>query len=140
MNQNPSESERIALEMQQVRADMHHEVQHLVAHAKTLTDWRHYVKSHPWICVGAAAAVGFLAVPSRKKVIQLDASGVRELGQNQQLVVRVAGNSQPARPSLLGVVAGMAARAAMNGGLALLSQQLSQMTGGHTPQRAKETA
>ncbi len=51
--------------MQDVRQDMGHEVHAVVERAKELSDWRYYVRQHPWICIGSAVALGFLAMPNR---------------------------------------------------------------------------
>lgn len=131
MSQNQTDADMIVREMQQVRSDLQDDVQHLVAQARTLTDWRHYVRTYPWACVGAAAAIGYLVIPARKKVLQLDASGVRALAGQQQLVVRVDGDNRRTS-GLFAALAGMAVRSLMNGGLALVTQQLSQMRGTST--------
>ena len=35
------------------------------ASARSMVDWKHYVKTYPWVCLGAAGALGFLIVPKR---------------------------------------------------------------------------
>jgi len=52
--------------MAQIRHEMHEEVQGAVRGAQSLTDWRSMVANHPWAALGAAAAVGYLAVPHRR--------------------------------------------------------------------------
>jgi hypothetical protein len=59
------EAERIRREMQNVRQEMGHDVHAVVERAKELSDWRYYVRRHPWMCAGSALALGFLAMPSR---------------------------------------------------------------------------
>lgn len=38
--------------------------------AKTLTDWRQHFRAHPLVFCGAAAALGFLLVPRRRRPAQ----------------------------------------------------------------------
>ena len=63
---SPAELSDIQRRMAQIRHDMHEEVQGAVRGAQSLTDWRSMVASHPWAALGAAAAVGYLAVPHRR--------------------------------------------------------------------------
>jgi hypothetical protein len=63
---SPAELSDIQRRMAQIRHDMHQEVQGAVRGAQSLTDWRSMVASHPWAALGAAAAVGYLAVPHRR--------------------------------------------------------------------------
>jgi hypothetical protein len=60
-----SHVEQIAQEMRTVRDELRDDVQSVVGRARTLSDWRHYVRSHPWLFIAAGVAVGFLLVPSR---------------------------------------------------------------------------
>lgn len=59
-------AEAIIARMQQVRLEVGDGVNDIVKSAKALTDWRYYVKSHPWACVGLAVAAGFMLAPKRK--------------------------------------------------------------------------
>jgi hypothetical protein len=38
-------------------------VQEIVEGARVMGMWRHYVRTYPWICLGAALAGGYLIVP-----------------------------------------------------------------------------
>jgi hypothetical protein len=51
--------------MQNIRRNLAAHAEEAVKNARTKFDWRHYVASHPWTAVAAAAAVGFLLVPRR---------------------------------------------------------------------------
>jgi hypothetical protein len=53
--------------MAQVRHELHVEVREVVQGAHSLTDWRSRVRNHPWLTLGAAAAVGYLIVPKRRE-------------------------------------------------------------------------
>lgn len=59
-------AQEIQHEMQQVRDHLGTDVRNLARQAREATDWRHYVRRYPWICLGVAAATGYLIVPQRK--------------------------------------------------------------------------
>lgn len=52
--------------MESVRRTAGEEVETIVQSAKTLSDWRYYVKHHPFLLAGAAAGLGFLLIPRKK--------------------------------------------------------------------------
>jgi hypothetical protein len=62
-----SEADQIRQEMVRVRSELHDDVGDVVASARALTDWKQYVRSYPWICLGLAAAAGYWIVPARRK-------------------------------------------------------------------------
>ncbi|MDX1945033.1 MAG: hypothetical protein SFU86_06470 [Pirellulaceae bacterium] len=115
-------ADEIQRQMRAVRAELREDVQELVASTQVLTAWQSYVRAYPWVCVGAAAAAGYLLIPSKAtRFVQPDATTLRELVQS------VATASQPARgPSLTAMLARMAVGSLLQGGLALLSQHLQQ--------------
>lgn len=129
MNDAARQADDIRREMRQVRSDLGEDVKDIVSQARTLTDWRTYTRTHPWVCLGCAAAIGYLAVPSGHRVLKLDESGVKELARQQKLVVRMEGQDRPQR-GLLGLVAGMAMKSLLNGGLGILTQQLDRIATG----------
>ena len=51
--------------MEEVRCDLDEDVQEIVEGARDMGDWRSYVRSYPWVCLGAAAVAGYLIVPRR---------------------------------------------------------------------------
>ena len=61
-----AEISEIQRRMAQVRHELHAEVREAVQGAQSLTDWRSHVRHHPWLALGAAAAVGYLIVPRRR--------------------------------------------------------------------------
>src|SRR5262245_6588766 len=109
-----TEAEEIQAQMRQVRSELHEDVQEIVAGARTLADWRHYVRSSPWLCIGAAAALGHLVVPSRTVVVRPTAADLLELAKDQKIGINV----NPPRPTLLGTLTGMLASMVVQGGLA----------------------
>jgi hypothetical protein len=51
--------------MRNIRGSLSEHVDEVVKKARREFDWRHYVAKHPWMSLGAAAAVGFFLVPRR---------------------------------------------------------------------------
>jgi hypothetical protein len=59
-----SDAEDIQRQMRSVRSHLSADVNELVENARDMADWRYYVRRYPWASVAAAAAVGFLLVPT----------------------------------------------------------------------------
>lgn len=72
------EADRIRRQMQNVRQDVGDNVKDIVQGARQLSDWRYYVRRHPWACVGSAFAVGFMAMPGPRKSLPADLQKVVE--------------------------------------------------------------
>lgn len=110
-----SEAEQIRQEMVRVRSELHNDVDEVVASARALTDWRQYVRSYPWVCLGVAAAAGYLIVPSRRKPPA--APPKTSAAQTQQAAVE-SGVKAGAAAGVLGTVVStigtFALRSAMN--------------------------
>jgi hypothetical protein len=62
----------------------------MAASARTKVDWRYYVKTYPWVCLGAAAALGFLIVPKRSRATRPDLVPMTEPATTGHLVVKPA--------------------------------------------------
>ena len=120
-----STADTLQRQMQQVRAEMREDVQEMVASARDMADWTYYVRRYPWVCVGAAAGIGYLIVPARRQPpILPDAKDLMELAKQQKIVVKV---EEPRRsPGLLGMLVKMAAGPLLQGGLAILKHQIDQ--------------
>ena len=125
MAETPQQADAIQQQMRQIRAELRADVQDFVAGAREMTDWTYYVRTYPWACLGAAAAIGFLIVPARTPSIQPDMKSLAELARQNQLVVKVD-DAKPKR-GLLAMLAGMVANSLLQGGLAIATQQFDQM-------------
>ena len=62
---NSPETQAIRQRMEEVRCDLDEDVQEIVEGARDMGEWRSYVRTYPWVCLGAALAVGYLIVPRR---------------------------------------------------------------------------
>jgi hypothetical protein len=61
-----SNAKEIVRDMRTVRRELRDDVQDVVGRARTLVDWRHYVRAHPWIFMTVGLAAGFLLAPTRQ--------------------------------------------------------------------------
>jgi hypothetical protein len=104
----------IVKRMQDVRRDVGVNVQGIRDSAKTLSDWRYYVKNHPWMCVGAVAAAGFLLVPGKRKAAPTeDAKELVELLKKHNLnAAPTAAASKGLAATVIGMAAPFVVRAA----------------------------
>lgn len=68
MNEPPLD-DTVRARMQGIRRDIDRDLVDVSASARNMVDWKHYVQAHPWMCLGTAAAVGFLLVPKRSAAI-----------------------------------------------------------------------
>ena len=82
----PRETEEIRQRMEELRCDLDEDVQEIVEGARDMRDWRTYVRSYPWICLGAALAVGYLIVPRRPFGMQPDTKTLAELANQSRLL------------------------------------------------------
>jgi hypothetical protein len=111
--------------MQQFRAEMREDVREMVASARELTDWTWYVRTYPWLCLGAAAAAGYMLIPSRPQAYaKPDFSDLAELARQQKIVVKM--EEPKSSPGLLGTLVRLAAGPLLQGGLAIAKHQLDQ--------------
>jgi hypothetical protein len=91
-----------------------------------LVDWKHYVKTYPWVCLGAAVALGFLIVPKRSRAIRPDLATLTELARTGHLVVKPAPSATGGLiDALLTAVANIAAHKAA----AYLGQSAERLLG-----------
>jgi hypothetical protein len=100
--------------MQDVRRDVGEDVRGIVETAKTLSDWRYYVKNHPWACVGAALAAGFVLAPRGRHKAPPDMQELAALLKKYNVPVAPprAGNQGLAR-TLVGLAAPIVMRTVM---------------------------
>ena len=105
----------IVRRMREVRREMSDDVRGIVDTAKTLSDWRYYVKNHPWACVGAAVALGFLVAPRKRPQATPDMQELAALLKKYNVNVAPprAGNQGFAR-TLIGMAAPVLMRTVMS--------------------------
>jgi hypothetical protein len=112
-------------QMQQVRMEMREDMQVMVENASELADWTWYVRTYPWISLGAAAVVGYLIVPPRgQPIIRPNAKDLLELAKHQKIVVKM--EEPKSSPGIIGTLVRLAAGSLLQGGMAVVSAQLDQ--------------
>ncbi len=79
------EANAIRQRMEEVRCDLDRDVQGIIEGARDMRDWRTYVRNYPWVCMGAAVAVGYLLVPRRPAAMQPSAEAIAELVKQSRL-------------------------------------------------------
>lgn len=61
------DGDQIKQQMQVVRHEIQEDAEQLADSTRQLTQWREYVRAHPWLCLGGAAALGAVLAPSRRQ-------------------------------------------------------------------------
>jgi hypothetical protein len=61
-----------------IRRELHTNVRESVAGAEAIVDWGRYTWTYPWIALGAAAAVGFLAYTSGHQKVTADTASLAD--------------------------------------------------------------
>jgi hypothetical protein len=122
-----TEAELLQSQMRQVRASLREDVKVILENARDMTDWQYYVKRYPWACLGAAAALGFLIVPSRtiRAAAPAPSSIMSGLGSNSTFPSAKASIFN----QILGQVAGMATGAIQRAAIGIATDQLNRFLG-----------
>lgn len=132
MDRSPS-ADAVRERMDDIRRSLKPEVDQIVTRARELTDWRYYVRSHPWGTLATAVALGYLAVPRRVEQIRPDVETLESLAKRNKLVVEPESHVQKPpgfAESLVHLAGGMLLRA----GLAYAGQQVGRFIGTHAAQ------
>ena len=120
----------IRKQMARIRRELDEDVESVVEGAKELADWRNFVRRHPLISVTAAAAVGFLVVPSRLQIMTPDAAELQKLAKTNRLVVKPRADvRRQASGGLLNPVVGMIASAVLRKGLTMAGEHFAKTVG-----------
>jgi hypothetical protein len=85
-------NDTVRARMQGIRGDIDQGLEDVSASARRMVDWKHYVQTYPWVCLGTAAALGFLIVPKRSTALPADLASPAELAKIGREVI----NSRPA--------------------------------------------
>lgn len=118
------QADAIQREMQHVRTNLGTDMRNLAQNARESTDWRHYVRRYPWICLSAVAATGYLLVPQKKGALAgaLDA-GAAALPKNPSAAAAAGGTVAGLTSSLTGMVVRAVASAVVQRGMDLLNRK-----------------
>lgn len=122
-------AEALRSEMAQVRHELSEDVDDVVENAKELADWRHYVRKYPFVCVGAALAVGYLVVPQRIEIVSPSASQLEKLAQRDHLVVKPSPSAGPASPGWKSKLLSFGANLLLRSAMTYAGQQAGRILG-----------
>ena len=123
---DPPLDDTVKARMQGIRCEIDQDLEDVSASARSMVDWKHYVKTYPWVCLGAAVAVGFLIVPKRSREIRPDVATLTEMARTGHLVVKPApAVANGLIDALLAAVANIAVRSAT----AYLGQSAGRLLG-----------
>jgi len=115
MEEPGGRAEGLRHRMQETRNQLYRDVGGLVRDARGAVNWRRYVARYPLWAVGAAAALGYLVVPKRRKSVELNAETLAELARDKRLVIRIEGQGEKSAgmaDSLIATALAFASRAA----------------------------
>ena len=126
---NHLDADALRLEMANVREALDENVDDLVENARNLADWRYYVKAAPWGAIGAAAALGYFAVPRRVQIVSPDADEIARLARRHQIVVEHKAKAEARQGGPTQLVMTMIANALLRAATAYVSQQAGKVFG-----------
>lgn len=110
---DPPLDDAVRARMQGIRCDIDQDLEDVSASAHSMVDWKHYVETYPWVCLGAAAVLGYLIVPKRSPTTAAGQAVPTEPAKSD----RPAAKAESAMPgwvnALVVAVAGIAVREAI---------------------------
>lgn len=124
-----SEVQRLRQQMDEIRCDLNDDMHDFVASAKTLTDYRFYLKEYPWACMAAVAAVGYLVVPNRVRIISPDVETLTKLAKKNHLLVKSKPETTQEKSGTLGWALGLLTSALMRSAIGYASQNAGKILG-----------
>lgn len=124
VTQNSPETKAIRQRMEEVRCDLDEDVQEIVEGVRDMGEWRSYVRTYPWVCLGAALAAGFWIVPRRPLGMQPDAQTLAELANQSRLL---ASSSLPAKGNTRGIMLALVGNLVMQGVSSYVGQQAGKL-------------
>jgi hypothetical protein len=140
VDSNDADVSEIRRRMLEIRGGLATDVEGIRHHARQLADWRYYLRRFPWASVAAAAAVGYLVIPKRPRVMQADAETLAKLARDNHLVVQTVKDDR-SRESTKGMLASLVTGLLMQFGKSYASGQVERfMKGEFAGRRGRETA
>lgn len=138
MSENePTSLHEIQQKMQEVRGNFEENVDEFRQSTQKLVDWKTYVSDFPLASAGVAAVVGYLLVPSKKKIVSPDADEIVKLAKRNKLVVEM--NPSPAQQrGMGGAIFGFASSLLFRGLTTYLGSQLGKMTNADSNPQAED--
>ena len=110
--------------MQGIRCEIDQDLEDVSISARRMVDWKHYVKAYPWVCLGTAAALGFLMVPKRSTANNADLAVPAEPAKTGH---PVADSATPAVRGLVDRLVNIVISIAVREAIACLGQSLGNL-------------
>jgi hypothetical protein len=66
---DPPPDDTVRARMQGIRCEIDQDLEAVSESARSMVDWKHYVRAYPWVCLGTAAVLGFAIAPRRSGAI-----------------------------------------------------------------------
>lgn len=129
MNGLPAD-DGVRARMQGIRCEIDQGLEDVSARARSMVDWKHYVKTYPWVCLGTAAALGFVIVPNRSTALHAGLATPAELAKSGHQVVNLA---PAAGRGWVNSLVATVARVALREGTAYLGQCAGRLLGASPP-------
>jgi len=135
MMHNSPKTTAIRQRMEEVRCDLDEDVQEIVEGTRGMGEWRWYVRSYPWVCLGAALAVGYLIVPRRPLELHPDAQTSAELGNQSRLL---ATSQLPPTGNARGMLLAFVGNLVMRGIASYVGQQAGKLFANQAAKSAQD--
>ncbi|MFO1092735.1 MAG: hypothetical protein U0992_05385 [Planctomycetaceae bacterium] len=100
-------AEEIRGQMRLIRQRVRAEAINVLAGANRLKDWRFYPRQFPWVTVGAAAALGFSAIPQRRRPTSAAAANLPGTVHERQHIFTARADRTDASSNKTGLAAGL---------------------------------
>ena len=123
---DPPLDENVRVRMQGIRCAIDQDLEDVSASAHRIVDWKHYVKTYPWVCLGTAAALGFLIVPKRSTTRYVDIATLTKAAMTGHPVVEPP---RSAPRGMVGTVLATVASIAVRSAIGLLAQRSAGLFG-----------
>jgi len=98
-------AEEIRRQMQLTRQRVGVEVTEVVEGARQFADWRFYPRHFPWATIGAAAVLGFAAIPKRPQMVPPDPATLEKLIRQHKLFLEAKASKDQQKGAGAAVVA-----------------------------------
>lgn len=124
MKHRSHDTKAIRQRMEEVRCDLDQDIQGIVERSRDMLDWRSCVRTYPWVCAGAALAIGYLIVPRHRVALQPDAEAVAELAKQSRLD---ATWRRPTKASTSGLALAFVGNVVLRGMASYIGQQAGKL-------------
>lgn len=115
------DAEEIQQQMERLRGTLSTEAEKLARETREFTSWRSYVKSHPWLFLAAAAALGYFLVPRRREILTFDINSLAELSRRDGVMLEA--KPEPRSPRFAGTMVQLGARFLLSRAFSELAHQ-----------------